>query len=72
MAAAFDELECLEALEDLDAADQQDIPRRCITDRMNLSHSLHDEEFIKRFRLSKTTALNLLDKLQIQETRDGR
>jgi len=71
MSAAFDELECLEALEDLDAADQQDIPRRCITDRMNLFHSLHDE-FIKRFRLSKTTALNLLDKLQIQETRDGR
>ncbi|XP_027222084.1 putative nuclease HARBI1 [Penaeus vannamei] len=63
---------CLEALEDLDAADQQDIPRRCITDRMNLSHSLHDEEFIKRFHLSKTTALNLLDTLQIQETRDGR
>nr|XP_027237757.1 putative nuclease HARBI1 [Penaeus vannamei] len=39
---------------------------------MNLFHSLHDEEFIKRSRLTKTTALNLLDKLQIQETRDGR
>jgi len=38
---------------------------------MNLLHSLHDE-FIKRFRLSKTTALNLLDKLQIDGTRDGR
>lgn len=52
MAAVLEKLGCSESLEGLDAADQLNLPRRCIID-MNLSHFLHDDDFITLMILEK-------------------